>query len=136
MKELKTENVRVRLTKTELNLLDNLVNEINSKPDISKKTNRNKLIQCFIRNAVDLSPAFLDQELEELKETNKNLLAIGRNLNQITRKINSGHLSVDQLTEDYLKNLVGYIVQSRKRIVSLVEHNKKRGQTKYILPEE
>ena len=44
----------------------------------------------LIRSALTVEPQFGDAEIEALTESNYQLLSIGRNLNQITRRLNEG----------------------------------------------
>ena len=46
----------------------------------------------LIRLALTKEPQFMTKELEELGESNYQLYSIGRNLNQLAKRLNEGHL--------------------------------------------
>lgn len=128
----KTEAARFRATATELKKLDDTIkarNEIRvSENPLAKPINRNQVLQALTRNFVELGPAFLADELLELKETNRRLLGIGRNLNQVVKRIHAGEVSADALTQRYLEEVAAYVRSTKASVDKLVEHNQKRGQ--------
>jgi hypothetical protein len=115
----------------ERSLLDTLVAEYNSGKENAQQINRNQLLQVAVRNLVDLGPEFLNPEIQALKETNRYLLGIGRNVNQLVKKIHQGELDVDAFTENYLKTIAAYVVESREHIETIVQRNQKRAQVPY-----
>jgi hypothetical protein len=128
----KTEAARFRATEQELIKLDETIDARNelkaSENPAAKPTNRNKVLQTLVRNFAGLGPAFLSDELKELQESNRRLLGIGRNLNQVVKRIHSGEVSADVLTQRYLEELSEYVRETKESVDKLVEHNKKRGQ--------
>ena len=129
MTQRKTTPLVFRATERERNALDNLINIYNQDRDRPRQVNRNQLLQSAVRNLIGLGPAFLSEEVLVLKESNRYLLAIGRNLNQVVRKIHSGEVGTDRLTKKRLDALTAAIQDQRNALDALVEHNKKRGQS-------
>jgi len=78
----KSEAQRVRLTVDENAALKKLAEEMGVKPS--------KLIRRLIREAVNQGPDFFDDGIKELRETNRQIAAIGRNLNRLVLMMNSG----------------------------------------------
>lgn len=128
----KTEAARFRATPTELEKLDDTIkarNELRAAGNpLAKPINRNQVLQALTRNFVELGPAFLADEILELKETNRRLLGIGRNLNQVVKRIHAGEVSADTLTQRYLEEVAAYVRETKASVDRLVEHNQKRGQ--------
>lgn len=131
-KEKKTRPIVFRAKEKELERLDDAIkvrNEIRqSENPLAKSINRNQVLQALTRNFVELGPAFLADELLELKETNRRLLGIGRNLNQVVKRIHAGEVSADTLTQRYLEEVAAYVRATKASVDKLVEHNQKRGQ--------
>ena len=128
----KTEVVRFRVTPTELKKLNEVIKAINKrkadKNPSTKPINRNQVLQALTRRFVGLGPSFLTDELLELKEANRRLLGIGRNLNQVVKKIHTGEVSADTLTQHYLEEVAAYVRVTKASVDKLVAHSQKRGQ--------
>lgn len=128
----KTEAVRYRATPKEIERLDAVIEERNrqalERDPLARPTNRNKVLQALTRNFVGLGPAFLSDELLTLQESNRRLLAIGRNLNQVVKKIHSGEIQPDALSVKYLEGVALYVRNMKDSLDKLVEQNAKRGQ--------
>lgn len=123
---LKNKTLHFRVTEDEKKALLDRVNTINSQLPKESQTNTNQYLQVIVRHNIGLGSDFLRHELEVLKETNRVLLGIGRNLNQVVKKINSGDFVVDVLTEQFLKQIAAYVVKSRNQITAVIDHNQKR----------
>tara|TARA_R110002124_G_scaffold278873_2_gene451086 strand:+ start:6231 stop:6641 length:411 start_codon:yes stop_codon:yes gene_type:complete len=80
-KERKSEAQRVRLTVDENAALKKLAEDMGVKPS--------KLIRRLIREAVNQGPDFFDDGIKELRETNRQVAAIGRNLNRLVLMMNT-----------------------------------------------
>ena len=127
MNSTKSKVINFRITELENKMLLELIDSINS--NNAEDINRSRYLTMLVRNSIELTPSFLQPELKELKQTNIQLRSIGQNLNQITRAIHTGKAeAVNELTENFLKTMSAYIVQSRKEINLIVDHNQKRSQ--------
>lgn len=74
---VRTESERVRLTAQERDSLQNLADQMG--------VQRSKIIRRLIREAVNAGPDFFDDGIKELRESNRQLAAIGRNLNRLLK---------------------------------------------------
>lgn len=90
--------VVVTFTETEFQALEQL------KKFALKPTYQAVIISIFRAYALQ-EPYLNEQEILLLKDANRQLLFIGRNLNQIARKINSGEFKTD-LNDEHLQNLI------------------------------
>ncbi|HHS1179172.1 plasmid mobilization relaxosome protein MobC [Neisseria meningitidis] len=90
--------VVVTFTETEFQALEQL------KKFALKPTYQAVIIAIF-RAYISEEPYLNEQEILLLKDANTQLLAIGRNLNQIARKINSGEFKTE-LDSQYLEQLI------------------------------
>lgn len=127
-KTYKSESLRFRVTESERMQLEDLVRRYNQALGEEHAINKTQLLQMMLRNVIDLGPEFLKPELQALKETNRCLLGIGRNVNQIVKKIHQGELPADTLTEKYLKTIAAYVTESRDNIEQIVQRNQRRAQ--------
>ena len=130
----KTKVIRFRATDKEASMLDAFIAKRNAS-EASRPTNRNQVLQSLVRNCVGLSPDFLADELAVVKESNRNLLAIGRNLNQVIRRIHSGEATADILTIKYLNEITARMEANSKALSGLIKHCQKRGQTPFVWEE-
>jgi len=85
-----------------------------------------KLIVRQIRILINQEAHFTNEELEQLRIANNQIMFIGRNLNQITRNINAGTLTNYALTETYANRLISHIDEQRKWIKALISKSETR----------
>lgn len=78
----KSETLHIRLLEEERRSLNELSEELGVKPSI--------FVRRLIREAVNQGPDFFDDGIKELRETNRQIAAIGRNLNRLVLMMNSG----------------------------------------------
>ena len=78
------------------------------------------IVQSHVRNHPMLSAA----EVEVLHQSNYQLVAIGRNLNQIARSLNMGEGV--SLTSDQINALSQFIRQHTQRVGDVLRTNRKR----------
>ena len=71
-------------------------------------------------------PHFTREELKALRLATTQLTAIGRNLNQITAKINSGKITDSILSKNYILKIKGYIDLQVKNIRLLIMKTQNR----------
>lgn len=72
-------------------------------------------------SVLDNDPVLTGAEIEVLRESNRELAAIGRNLNQIAHAINIDFRDSDQMTRDFSEALSAAISQHRKRVSALLD---------------
>jgi hypothetical protein len=117
-KERKSEAQRVRLTMDENQALKKLALEMSVKPS--------KLIRRLIREAVNQGPDFFDDGIKELRETNRQIGAIGRNLNRLVLMMNTDkRINEMDLKIEYDGLRLGYEAMGRS-YQDLLRHSKER----------
>jgi hypothetical protein len=117
-KERKSEAQRVRLTMDENQALKKLALEMGVKPS--------KLIRRLIREAVNQGPDFFDDGIKELRETNRQIGAIGRNLNRLVLMMNTDkRINEMDLKIEYDGLRLGYEAMGRS-YQDLLRHSKER----------
>lgn len=113
--ETKTHRFTLRLPKI-------LFNSAKIKAD-KKGMTVTKWIESLIKVAITKSPVLSEDELLVLRESNRNLLAIGRNINQITKAINA--MIQFSIEKKMLEELDKKIDENSKMICSFIKasHN-------------
>ena len=107
----------MRLTQEEDKIIDDYV-QMNG-------TTRSKLLRKIIREFINEKPDLLDHELEEFKNATRQVMAIGRNLNQITRAVNAGKVPKSLHNECYYQALLerlDSLEATLKDYVNLTKH--------------
>lgn len=87
---------------------------------------KSSLLLRMIREYLNQAPHLSGAELNELRAANMHLLGIGRNLNQIAKRMHSKEGSCDGVTPKYLERLVDYIEQQQCAILNLVRFHDQR----------
>lgn len=83
----------------------------------------NQWIINLIRANLVARPQFGMEELRVLGESNSRLLAIGRNLNQITRQINTNPGDHERLKAEQIEILNRYIVRHTTHVTGIMRAN-------------
>ena len=78
----RSEAVRVRLNRDEKRALVKFAETLDERPS--------RVMRRLIREAVSGGPDYFDDGLAEIRETHRQLAAIGRNLNQLTKLAHKG----------------------------------------------
>lgn len=60
----------------------------------------------LIREAVYHGPTFFDDDFREVSKLKREVSAVGRNLNQIARRVNSGEVTTNPLSKTMIQQLV------------------------------
>lgn len=80
-------------------------------------------VRSLIRATLARTPHFNEEELHELREANRQLAALGRNINQIAKTLNMSADNAHHAIAIDLKQLRETIEDHRGTIVSLVREN-------------
>ncbi len=88
--------------------------------------NRSEFLLGLIRARLNKKPHFSVTELNNLREANRQLLAIGRNLNQMVKAIHAGTADSKHFSARYANDLKKYIARQAKAISALIKRNKER----------
>ncbi|CAN0639451.1 Plasmid mobilization relaxosome protein MobC [Burkholderia cepacia] len=86
----------------------------------------NSWIVALIRARLTGSPQFGQGELEQLASSNSRLLAIGRNLNQITRALNAAPTDLARFRPEVIESLASEIKSHTTTVGALVQSNVQR----------
>lgn len=117
MKERRTRVTHVRLNDDELARFQAAADRFGVRPS--------RLHRKLIREASGCGPDMLDNELAPVRQAVKELGAIGRNLNQITRKINSGALAPG-FDAALVAELADYVHAATEAVGAVVERSRDR----------
>ena len=77
-------------------------------------------ISALVQTALMKEPVLTEAELLVLEESNRELAALGRNLNQIARALNVAFHETERVRLDLLGELKAAIEDNRKSILALV----------------
>lgn len=113
-----------KTSRKELRLKPSLMKAINEKAaQVGMKPNQ-YIISVLTANVTKDSIFFSQEEALKLGESNSQLLAIGRNLNQMAKNMNQGiHESYDR---EFVERVHQLVKAQVRHVFSLLERNKKR----------
>ena len=77
-------------------------------------------IAALVQSQVSATPVLTDDELEIVDASNRELAAVGRNINQIAHVLNAAHFRVDRVRLDRLAELSEKIEEVRQTIRALI----------------
>ncbi len=80
----------------------------------------NRWITALIQSNLTRNPVMTDEEIRELKTSNRELAAIGRNINQIAKALNRDSYDTEQVRLDKLVELSRLVTDNRDAIRALV----------------
>lgn len=117
--EPKTSKVTVRLSKRERQqILDRVAQEGFSNPT--------QWATALVRSALHREPVLTASEISALRASNRELAAIGRNLNQVARALNIEFRDSDKLKQDDIEKLADRIEQHKDLVAGLLSRNMNR----------
>lgn len=108
-----TTRIEVRLPKPELEQLINLSAQSHMTP--------NAFIAMLMQGYLSGDPVMTTKEVEALYQSNQQLLAIGRNLNQIARALNANQSA--SLSLKFLQELEETITQHTQKVGHIISNN-------------
>ncbi|MGO1845616.1 MAG: plasmid mobilization relaxosome protein MobC [Halomonas sp.] len=76
--------------------------------------------------ALHREPVLTDAEVSALRESNRELAAIGRNLNQVARALNIEFRESDRIKQESIEQLAERIEQHKDQVASLLSRNMNR----------
>jgi len=112
---LRTKQVHSKLTDAEFSLLSNLAKE-------RAMSKGEYLAELFRANSTG-SPRLCSQEIEALYQATSQIAAIGNNINQIARAVNSSPKEIDKAFLVDLKGVKSLIDELRGRIRNVIKGN-------------
>ena len=114
----KSEALRVRLITDEKEAFEALAASLEVSPS--------KLLRRMIHEAVGAGPALFDDGVVALVDAGNAVSAVGRNINQITRAINSGKTTIGNKEQDEIVQLAAVLVALKKELRRLISKSKTR----------
>lgn len=118
----KGENLDLVYTPT---LLPHYIKEAAIERAKSKGMRLGRWIAALIQSNVLGKPVVVHDEVSALRESNRNLLAIGRNVNQIARALNENFYETDRVKIEMLIEIDNAIEANVERITDLVRTSRK-----------
>lgn len=115
----KSNQVNVRLSDLNLELLDR-------RAESEGYSNRTAWATAVLLAALNQEPVLTDKEVDALRESNRELRAIGKNLNQITRVLNIEFRESDKLKREAIEKLDERIEQHKDLVAALLARNMNR----------
>ena len=80
-------------------------------------------MKSLVLGAITKSPILTEDEINTLRESNRELAAIGRNLNQVAKKLNIEFRDRESLTKKMIEELIETVDEHRGRVSDLIEKN-------------
>lgn len=87
---------------------------------------RTSWVTAMVLAELHKEPVLTDAEISALRESNRELAAIGRNLNQVARALNIEFRESDKLKQDAIEKLVELIELHTEQVASLLSRNMNR----------
>jgi hypothetical protein len=87
---------------------------------------RSRVVRKLIRDALGLGPDLLKDDLNSFREAARHVSAVGRNINQIARAINSGQIEGLALDPQLFQLVVGHIKALENELRTLILRSRNR----------
>lgn len=84
----------------------------------------NRWVVALVQSNLMRHPVFADDELRAFEDCNRELFAIGRNINQMARVLNEAHFKTEQVRIEKLNDLASYIRKTRDSIRALIRSSR------------
>lgn len=101
-------------------LLPYYIKELAKQRSRSKGMRLGRWIAALVQSNILGKAVVVNEEIIALRESNRNLLAIGRNLNQIAKALNENFYEVDRVKIEILSELKRAIQEDHERIDELL----------------
>ncbi|EJT4224696.1 MULTISPECIES: plasmid mobilization protein [Vibrio harveyi group] len=118
-KQPKTNQVNIRLSTSDQQ-------KLTKKAQLEGYPNRTKWTTAVVLRALHQEPVLSESEIAALRESNRELAAIGRNLNQIARTLNIEFREGDRLKLEAVEALTARIEQHKDSVATLINKNMNR----------
>ena len=89
-------------------------------------TTRSRLGRKIVRELIHKQPDLLTDEMKEFKHVVRQLAGISRNLNQLTRAVNSGKISKKLSNESYWADLKDHVSKVRNQLDTVIDATETR----------
>lgn len=121
--EVKTNQINIKLPAAK-------IDEITQRAKQEGFPSRTTWVVSVISQALDNKPVLNDEEANTIRASNRELSAIGRNLNQIARKLNIEFRDSDRLSAEAIERLSDAIEQHKTAVATFLEKSQKRWDSK------
>jgi predicted DNA-binding protein len=91
---------------------------------------KSRWIKSLVQSNIMNQPVMTDNEVLALRESNRELASIGRNLNQIARALNESFYKTESVKTETLNKLSQDIKENREAITALTKASKESWMTK------
>jgi hypothetical protein len=92
---------------------------------LGEKT-RSRVVRKLICDALGLGPDLLKDDLNSFREASRQVAAVGRNINQIARAVNSGQAQGLVLDSQFLQGVAGQIKAQEKELYVIIHRSRNR----------
>lgn len=117
--ESKSEKVTIRLAPGDFKKMDGMAQE-------EGYLNRTSWTTAVVLAALHREPVLTDEEIKALRQSCRELGAIGRNLNQVARALNVEFRESDRIKREAIEDLSGNINEHRALVLDLLDKNMNR----------
>ncbi len=118
-KEVKTDHVTIRFTNK---LLKRISHQAKSEGYLSQSN----WIRASVMANIFREPVLSQDEVQALRESNRYLAAIGRNLNQMTRVLNIDFRQSNKVNREFIEELNRRIENHKDEVSKLIDKNCRR----------
>ena len=119
LKAPKSEKVTIRLREADHR-------RMGKKADIEGFTTRTNWTTAVVLSALYLEPVLNDAEVFALRESNRELAAIGRNLNQVAHALNLDYSQTEKVKLSFIQALTERIDLHKEKVAELLDMNANR----------
>ena len=120
-----------RTNKITIRLSDNEIEKLEAQAKGEGYLTPTSWVKASVVASLQRSPILTESETHALRESNRQLAALGRNLNQIARVLNIEFRESDKITKEMIELLSGQINQHRSKVHQLINQSHRRWELPY-----
>lgn len=121
----KTRPLIVRMTQEEITRIEEYSEAILG------RNNKSRVVRKLVRDGIGFGPDLIDSEMIEFRTAVRNLTGISRNLNQITKAINSSPDNCNKIDNKKLDELKKYVEDISSELKVYITRTKERSGVIY-----
>lgn len=115
-----------RSNQVNIRLNDDGIAALDEKASSEGYSNRVGWTTAVVLAALHREPVLTDREIDALRESNRELAHIGRNLNQVAKALNIEFRESDKIKQEAIEKLAERIEQHKEQVAALISRNKNR----------
>ncbi|RLV58113.1 plasmid mobilization relaxosome protein MobC [Parashewanella curva] len=112
--------------KVTIRLSDHDIQKLTTQAQQEGYIHRTSWVTACVQSNLTRSPVLTKEEIKALRESNRQLAAVGRNLNQIARVLNIDFRHSDKITKEMIEVLDNKINEHKAIVNNLISQNSKR----------